>query len=493
MWPMKHFLAAGSMVIGVILLAGCEAATPKADPAEDIATPETVIDLVGIWTADSTNDAGNLVTETYVLYDDQTFTHETVERAAASFVHRARSRSVADVGQLVPATNDDVLSQTLVYGTWEAKPDESDDGSGMVVLQVTACGDVDCSDTDVAIGDTITLDYDTDDAGEIRIEVVPDTPATRTVLPPSVTAQIPSVDVLIGESVTVTFSEYFHAATSYSAVSAAIDQLGVSVAGDVLTLDPLAVTATPVVVTVTGANEGGEETITFSVSVVAAESEQTDAEKLIGTWEWTDGDVRHILTFTKTRWIDYRVGDDDADSGTWRVSGSTITRVTTGGTVDKAFEFATGELMMEPWDYDEPDDPISYTRITDPVPSPLRGRWAGRIGTFSFSFQFGAGGAFSYRADNDDNPADTAVFTATWRDAGNYTAYLTNQRVSQWNPAGLPDVLAQTLRLAYAPTHRSDQILMSSYWREQEKDANGTWMDRSGLPYGHYQFVLTRQ
>ena len=246
-------------------------------------------------------------------------------------MHRARSRSVADVGQLVPATNDDVLSQTLVYGTWEAKPDESDDGSGMVVLQVTACGDVDCSDTDVAIGDTITLDYDTDDAGEIRIEVVPDTPATRTVLPPSVTAQIPSVDVLIGESVTVTFSEYFHAATSYSAVSAAIDQLGVSVAGDVLTLDPLAVTATPVVVTVTGANEGGEETITFSVSVVAAESEQTDAEKLIGTWEWTDGDVRHILTFTKTRWIDYRVGDDDADSGTWRVSGSTITRVTTGG------------------------------------------------------------------------------------------------------------------------------------------------------------------
>ena len=118
---MKHFLAAGSMVIGVILLAGCEAATPKADPAEDTATPETVIDLVGVWTADRSNDAGNLVTETYVLYDDQTFTHETVERAAASFVHRARSRSVADVGQLVPATNDDVLSQTLVYGSASSK------------------------------------------------------------------------------------------------------------------------------------------------------------------------------------------------------------------------------------------------------------------------------------------------------------------------------------------------------------------------------------
>ena len=198
---------------------------------------------------------------------------------------------------------------------WEAKPDESDDGSGMVVLRVTACGNGDCSDTDVAIGDTFTLDYDTDDAGEIQIEVVPGTPATRTVLPPSATAQIPSVEVLFGESVTVTLSEYFHGATSYNAVSAAIDQLGVSVARDVLTLDPLAVTGTPVVVTVTGANEGGEETITFSVSVVAAESEQTDAEKLIGTWEWTDGDVRHILTFTKTRWIDYRVGDDDADSG----------------------------------------------------------------------------------------------------------------------------------------------------------------------------------
>ena len=140
--------------------------------------------------------------------------------------------------------------------------------------------------------------------------------------------------------------------------------------------------------------------------------------------QWSDKRDKRARLTRGTRWIDYRVGDDDAASGTWRVSGSTITRVTTGRTVDKAFEFATDELMMEPWDYDEPDDPISYTRITDPVPIPLRGRWAGRIGTFSFSFQFGAGGAFSYRADNDDNPAATAVFTATWRDASNYTAYL---------------------------------------------------------------------
>ena len=86
-----------------------------------------------------------------------------------------------------------------------------------------------------------------------------------------------------------------------------------------------------------------------------------------------------------------------------------------------------------------------------------------------------------------------ASFTATWRAGANHTIILTHERVVTWVPEALPDILGQVLRLAHAPTHRQDRIFLSSYWVEQQKDANGDWHDSSINPYGVYELLLTRE
>ena len=91
----------------------------------------------------------------------------------------------------------EVLSRTLMSGIWQANPSESDDDSGTIELEVTACGDEDCSSSDVGIGDTLEHEYEKNDDGEIEVEVVPDTTATRSQLPPRVTSQVPGIELVL--------------------------------------------------------------------------------------------------------------------------------------------------------------------------------------------------------------------------------------------------------------------------------------------------------
>ncbi len=508
---------------------GQETATPPPPPPPRAAGPAVEMALVGSWAAEYQNDDGNQVSVNFVLYDDQTFTRETVvTRGAAQVVVQSAGYKAAQAAAQQDSNGSEVLSRSVVSGTWEAEPNEDEEETGTIRLEVTSCDDEDCSGTDVEIGETLELEYEQTADGEVEVEVAPGATTTRSALPPRVTSQIPSVEIVMAEPATIDLSGHFTGADTYSAVSSDNSYLTVAVAGSVLTLTPVAETpaGTTVTVTATGTNDGGSVAVDISMAVVAAVTEATPADRLIGTWDWTDDENhRRILTFTETRWIDVRLRSDGtaenhaAESGTWSISGNTITRIWIDHgqdpaatlRVDKDLQFGESDdaVMMHPWNDEEPADTlVSYSRIEDPVPEPPVGTWTGTLGPFqnddgtlrgpwAWVFEFSADGSFLYEIGGTTTSGTVAnvdaSFVAAWGAGGNYTIILTNQRVITWEVGVLPDVLDQTLRLAYAPTHRQDQILLSSYWVDQEKDANGDWQDSTRFPYGLYELLLTRQ
>ena len=57
----------------------------------------------------------------------------------------------------------------------------------------------------------------------------------------------------------------------------------------------------------------------------------------------------------------------------------------------------------------------------------------------------------------------------------------------------LDDVTGALLRLAYAPGQSRDAILISSYWVEQQRQDDGTWVDHPIHRYGGYRNLYDRQ
>ena len=122
---------------------------------------------------------------------------------------------------------------------------------------------------------------------------------------------------------------------------------------------------------------------------------------LLGTWTamggyYKDnehvGSVTYTLTFTKSRWIQHTVEilDDGtvdnqwADSGTWEVVGSMVTRKwvdedddqRVDRSVDKDYYFANADVVfIHHWDSDDIETRYSrYVRVEDPLPT-LIGIW----------------------------------------------------------------------------------------------------------------------
>ena len=140
----------------------------------------------------------------------------------------------------------------------------------------------------------------------------------------------------------------------------------------------------------------------------APESEEEAVEPtLLGTWTGTgtggyykDGEhvcsVTNTLTFTKSRWIQHTVGilDDGtvdnqcADSGTWEVGGSMVTRKwvdedndqRVDRSVDKEYYFANADIVfIHHWDSGDVETRFSrYVRVEDPLPT-LLGIWRASI------------------------------------------------------------------------------------------------------------------
>lgn len=256
-------MAAVCAVSLALSLGGCRQASPVPPPA--IVTQP---DVAGSYDAEYARDDGNLVNVTYDLYVDRTFRGVTTVTGA-------------DWPQVVQQEDDrEVLSRTVVTGTWQLASGNDARAGGTVQLQVTGC-DGDACGSAVDVGDTLELSYAVNDDGTVDLDVAPGatdtgTTATREPIsstpPPALTRQIPGVQVAMGTPETIDVSEHIGGATSYDATSSDASHLTVGVSGSVLTLTPVSVTdqSDPVVVTVTASNGAGSIDATFNVDVVPA-------------------------------------------------------------------------------------------------------------------------------------------------------------------------------------------------------------------------------
>ncbi len=232
---------------------------------------------------------------------------------------------------------------------------------------------------------------------------------------------------------------------------------------------------------------------------------------LIGTWRMTDADgYLQTLTFTASRWIHHfaLIGSDGAaeeswaESGTWSVEGYTVTRTwidyeqdpPAPRNVDKQFERGADddELVVHPWDFGDPaDEFVTFTRVADPVPEPPLGTWTHVLDSgVALSFSFEAAGGFTYTVEGED--ATIFSFDATWTAGEGYTVHLSEVVFTGPNPE-FDDVTGALLRLAYAPGQSRDAILISSYWAEQQRQDDGTWVDHPIHRYGGYWQLYDRQ
>jgi hypothetical protein len=234
------------------------------------------------------------------------------------------------------------------------------------------------------------------------------------------------------------------------------------------------------------------------------------------TWDEDDrdqGTFVDTLTFTKERYILHRAhyrhdgtfGYSWANSGTWRSTGSTVTRTwlhnhdddddTPERLTSISKNYIWGDesrelLLMHHWMDDEEKTVDSsydaYGRVPNPLPSPL-GVWRGTQewdeGPVEFTMTVNVDGTF--RSETEE-PEGTATLTARWDlDEDNYYLNLTDA-VETWTPiGGAPepaDASKGMRRFAYAATDRSpDEIAVSFHWDEENQ------------PYGGYGLSLERQ
>ena len=411
-------VAAIPAVLGVLSLAlvlgGCQATTPKTD------TPVPVMhtDLVGSWNADYANDDGNRVTVTYELYDDQTFRRVTI-------VTRVTAQLVVQQGD-----DAEVLSRTVVTGTWEIKPGEGDGGT--VQLHVTGCvGDACGSGVDV--GDTLEVSYTATDDGMIHLEVAPDTPATRE--PPP--AMDPARD-LIG---------------TYRA----------TVDGDVVTL-----------------------TFTRSrwIRHVASQGLFVGCDDKSGGWEATDAIVTKKWTEidedgmiqTRSAAKAYAWGNDDRSvllMDPWESAENGGNQRSYIRVDDPLPETLTGVWKT--------------VMVNERLTHGLEEEWSYSInsdGTFTFMIDRPEvpGARSDFRVDADRWIVDQSEYFLTLRG--------TRSAAQPDNPAN--HYYDKVFRNGYAPTNEKNQIVFSMWFDEQMR-TDLVWSDNERHPYGCYWLILTRQ
>ena len=271
---------------------------------------------------------------------------------------------------------------------------------------------------------------------------------------------------------------------------------------------------------------------------------------LLGTWESVGVYHEHddlldhyvvagkkvvTLTFTKSRYIlveTPRDGDEIVDywhsSGTWTpaMEGS-VTKTFAerdeddDGNVtiekksfDKEYAWgAGGDLFVIEWT-DDPDEGETqrpnierYTRVTT-LPA-IQGTWAAsweRLDnrnpyTDTRTLTVGADGTMEYRRDVVWATGHfTFRLTGTWKlDADNHYLIVTNvvfQRTSsseEWDDVALG--ADEWIRFGYAPAGRTDAIVLSGYWDEQDSGGYRASVLNEGppSPYGNYWLVLERQ
>jgi hypothetical protein len=228
------------------------------------------------------------------------------------------------------------------------------------------------------------------------------------------------------------------------------------------------------------------------------------------TWDEDDrdqGTFVDTLTFTKERYILHRAhyrhdgtfGYSWANSGTWRSTGSTVTRTwlhnhdddddTPERLTSISKNYIWGDesrelLLMHHWMDDEEKTVDSsydaYGRVPNPLPSPL-GVWRGTQewdeGPVEFTMTVNVDGTFRFKIEE---PEGTSTLTARWDlDEDNYYLNLTVV-FHTWTPLGEPPEQPEpdpARRFAYAPTDRPHEMAVSFHWEE------GNPVDH---PYGGY-------
>ena len=426
-------------VVAALVLGGCQPTTPITD------TPPTITidkdDLVGRWSAQYANDDGNRVTDTYDLYDDQTFKRATtVTRATAQLVVQQQG----DQGE--------VLSRTVVTGTWDVRPHaDGGDEKGTVELQVTGCVGGDCGSA-VEVGDTLELNYTATEERTIHLEVAPGTTATRE-LPPSVNpardligtyrAQIDIVEGGSLETVTLTFTQ-----SRWIWHSTGVDYQqsgGWSISGSTLT-------------------KRWYDWDTQSLRSVAKQFRLDGAALVIDPWDW-GGPVEGSVD--QERYMKVENPLPASMIGSWAAP---------------RYENIDGiPTFTETWRFIlRADDTVTLEVVPEPefVVIPFAGA--------------------------DPNPPQCFHGTLTIDRSELFITFTdTTSNIREHHGATNVKVFDdKTWRNAYAPTDRQDVIVMSTWWGEQlwpgedlpeEEQIAAVWRDNPRAPYGFYGSAMTRE
>ena len=266
------------------------------------------------------------------------------------------------------------------------------------------------------------------------------------------------------------------------------------------------------------------------------------APTIIGTWTTTEqhqdadgvlqGTSVVTLTFTKSRAIQVTLEKDAAgreidrgiDSYTWNATDTTVTRTRYAWDDEndrrmkeptrlaKNYSFADGDtLFINPWRWSDPTDAYwNHTRVDAPIQDLLSGTWvwdcpdcdwADRV-TISFS-----GNLFTrtWAGTDDGKSLRTRMEGSYNHDVENGFILLTIS-TRTYTENGVPvaggetEWVGHTLRMAYAPTERTDIIAVSPYVREQKwNQTTRTWdylssdvNDDDFEPYGDYHRLYKR-
>ena len=419
----------GALVLALVLV-GCPATTPVKD------APVAAEDLVGRWSAQYANDDGDGVTVTYDLYDDRTFRRvTTVTHAAASMARHA-------------GHDDDVLSETVVTGTWNLKPGEA--GGGAVTLKITGCIGDDCG-TVVTVGDTFDLTVMAADDETIHLAVAPGATATSEPLPAMDPARgligtyRAQIDVEEGgdlETVTLTFtaSRWIWHATDVGYQQSG----GWSISGSTLTKTWY----------------DGE---TQSIQSVAKQFTFDGADLVVDPWDWGDPAP---MTVDRERYTRVENPLPASMIGSW--AGPRYENLEGTWTFTETWRFIL-----------RADDTVTMEVVSEPE--------------------------FASRPSPGADPYPPQCFHGTLTlDQSELFITFTNttSNVRERRAVNVEVFDNKTWRNAYAPTDRQDVIVMSTWWSEQlwpghalpvQEQIAAVWKDNPRFPYGDYWLTLTRE
>ena len=420
----------GTLVLALVL-GGCSATTPIAD------APVAAEDLVGRWSAEYANDAGDRVTVTYDLYQDRTFRGvTTVTHAAASMA----ARHAEDHG--------DVLSRTVVTGFWNVTPGEG--GGGTVTLQVTGCVGDNCGVV-VIVGATLMLTFTAADDGTIHLAVAPGSTATSEPLP----AMDPARD-LIGtyraqidieeggdlETVTLTFtaSRWIWHATDVGYQQSG----GWSISGSTLT-------------------KTWYDADTQSIQSVAKQFTFDGTDLVVDPWDWGDPAP---MTVDRERYTKVEHPLPASMIGSW--SGPRYENIDGTWTFTETWRYilrADGTVTMEV--VPEPEFVVIPSPGADPhTPQCFHGTLTIDSSELFITF---TNTTSNVRERSDVN---VEVFdNKTWRNA--------------YAPTDRQDVIVMS-------TWWSEQLWPGHALPVEEQIA-AVWMDNPRFPYGNYWLTLTRE